>query len=109
MGQVGTLRGVVFADLDRNGVRDAGEPGLAGVPVTIRQANSALSRDVTTDANGGYQAPNLPTGDYAITVVLAAGYKQTTAATMSKTVMTGDNTAPAIGAAMMVLLPDVRR
>jgi hypothetical protein len=105
----GTLRGAVFADLDRDGAFDAGEPGITGVPVIIRQANGALSRHVTTDANGGYQAANLPTGDYAITVVLAAGYKPTTAATMSKTVVTGDNTAPAIGAAVMLLLPDVRR
>jgi hypothetical protein len=106
---VGTLRGVVFADLDRDGVRDAGEPGIAGVPVTIRQAKGALSRDVTTGGSGGYAVAGLPTGDYSITVALAAGYRPTTPTTMNKSVATGDNSAPVIGAAVMLNLPDVRR
>jgi hypothetical protein len=105
----GTLRGVVFADLDRDGVRDTGEHGIGGVPVIIRQANGALSRDVTTDANGSYQVVNLPLGDYTITVVLAAGYSPTTTATMNKTVVSGDNAAQAIGASMALHLPYVRR
>jgi hypothetical protein len=47
-------RGVVFEDRNANGRRDAGEPGIAGVPVSNR-------RDVVlTDAEGRYA---LPVGD----------------------------------------------
>src|SRR5690606_35945180 len=45
----GTLRGVVFADLNRNGVRDTGEPGFAGAAVVVRQAGGALTRQLTSD------------------------------------------------------------
>ncbi len=51
----GTLSGVVFADLDRDGVRDTGEPGIAGATVVVRQVDGALNRQVTTDAAGSYQ------------------------------------------------------
>jgi hypothetical protein len=105
----GALNGVVFADLDRNGVRGAGEPGIAGVSVIIRQANGALSRQLTTDANGAYQATNLPAGDYTITALLPAGYSPTTTASTSKTVVAGANSAPAIGGAITLYLPVMER
>ncbi len=44
-----TARGVVFDDQNGNGVRDAGEPGLAGVPVSN-------GLDIAkTDADGNYE------------------------------------------------------
>ncbi|MFO7634472.1 MAG: S8 family serine peptidase [Caldilinea sp.] len=95
----GVLNGVVFADLDRNGVRGPSEPGLAGAQVIVRQKVGALSRQTTTSAAGAYQATGLPAGDYAIIVVLPAGYELTTAETVDITVTLGTNTAPAIGAA----------
>ena len=105
----GTLRGVVFADLNRNGVRNTGEPGMAGVPVVVRQASGALTRQLATDGTGAWQATNLPTGDYAITVVLKPGYRLTTAALPDQAVAKGDNTAPAAGAVVTLNLPLVRR
>lgn len=46
-----TATGFVFEDLNGNGVRDAGEPGLAGIPVSN-------SREVVlTDAEGRYTLP----------------------------------------------------
>ena len=105
----GALNGVVFVDLDRNGVRGAGEPGIAGSPVIIRQANGALSRQLTTDANGAYQTTSLPAGDYTITVLLPTGYSPTTTTSASKTVVAGANTAPAIGGAITLYLPVMER
>lgn len=43
-----TARGVVFEDRDRDGVRDAGEPGVAGVRVSNGETFA------TTDAEGKY-------------------------------------------------------
>jgi len=48
------LRGRVFVDENRNGVRDGAEPGLAGV--RIRVQGQAVDTVVTTDANGRFVA-----------------------------------------------------
>ncbi|MEP7295978.1 MAG: SdrD B-like domain-containing protein, partial [Burkholderiales bacterium] len=51
--------GYVFNDTNRNGVRDAGEPGLPGYTLTMRRRDNSLmdrgSTVVTTDANGYYK------------------------------------------------------
>jgi uncharacterized repeat protein (TIGR01451 family) len=51
--------GYVFNDTNRNGVKDAGEPGLAGYTLTMRKReNSLMDRGTTvatTDANGYYK------------------------------------------------------
>lgn len=51
--------GYVFNDSNRNGVRDPGEPGLAGYTLTMRKRENSLmdrgSTSVTTDANGYYK------------------------------------------------------
>ncbi|HEV2644308.1 MAG TPA: hypothetical protein VGT98_16475, partial [Candidatus Elarobacter sp.] len=44
----GALRGVVFADLNRNGSRDAGEPAIAGAELSVEGVRA------TTDARGEY-------------------------------------------------------
>jgi hypothetical protein len=58
-----TLDGWVYNDLNRNGIRDSGEPGLAGFPVSIKKReNSLMDRGavtVTTDASGYYMMENL--------------------------------------------------
>ena len=56
------IEGYVFNDINRNGVKDEGEPGLAGYTLTFRKReNSLMDRGataVTTDANGYYVADN---------------------------------------------------
>jgi hypothetical protein len=47
------VSGSVFLDENGNGIRDAGEPGVAGVRVMVE------GRSVTTDAQGRYMADNL--------------------------------------------------
>src|SRR5439155_1261487 len=53
---------------NHNGIQDAGEPGVAGVTVTIAGANlpAGYVATQTTDGNGKYQFNYLPLGDYTI-------------------------------------------
>ena len=56
-----SISGTVFADLDRDGIQDAGERGISGV--TIRLTNTALGANNTTetDADGRYRVrPTYP-------------------------------------------------
>ncbi|WP_144720338.1 SdrD B-like domain-containing protein [Agrococcus jejuensis] len=66
----------LWYDVDGDGAIDAGEPRLAGVPVTVTYlgADGVLgggddeSRTVTTDANGVYLVEHLPGGAYVVSV-----------------------------------------
>ncbi len=69
--------GYVFVDVDGNGIREAGEPGVPGVLITVTGTDD-LGQDVTltdtTDSHGFYQFQYLRTGSYRITETQPAGY-----------------------------------
>ncbi|HND52737.1 MAG TPA: SdrD B-like domain-containing protein, partial [Pirellulaceae bacterium] len=58
----------VYLDLDADGVRDAGEPGLAGVTVTLLNSLNQVVATTLTDANGFYQFTGVTSGSYTIAV-----------------------------------------
>jgi hypothetical protein len=78
---------LVWFDTDRDGVQDVGEPGLAGVTMSIMKADGGAVTDVfgnpvmttTTDASGNYVFANLPVGSYKVNVVEPTGYTATVA------------------------------
>ena len=84
----GSIAGTVYIDTNRNGVRDAGEPGIAGVTVRLTgndnrpttsalgdiQTAAAVDRTTTTDANGNYRFDNLFPGTYTITQTQPANF-----------------------------------
>lgn len=106
---VGSLSGVIFVDVNRNGLRDTGETGLAGVRVTITQPNSTVSVQATTDANGAYVVNNLALGNYTITITLPASFGFTTVVSTTVTIGAGNTSVPAIGTATQVYLPLIVR
>lgn len=65
--------GYVYVDVNQNGVRDVGEPGIAGVQITLTGigfdifGNPITPQTAFTDANGFYQFANLPPARYTIT------------------------------------------
>ena len=63
----------VWSDLDGNGVQDVGEPGLAGVSVTLLDGEGATVATTTTDAGGAYRFDGLAAGDYEVQFGPVAG------------------------------------
>ncbi len=60
----------VWWDQDDDGVQDAGEPGLEGVDVTLKNANGDTVATTTTDSNGYYHFGGLQPGDYTVVFTL---------------------------------------
>ena len=50
---------------------------MPGVTVTLKQQGTGLTRTFTTDANGEYTAPSLPTGTYTV-IAEISGFKTVT-------------------------------
>jgi hypothetical protein len=48
-------------------VTDASGSGVPNVTITIKNTATGIGRELATDADGFYSAPNLPPGDYEIT------------------------------------------
>ena len=67
-----------WRDTNRNGVQDAGEPGLAGVVFLLRTASGALVAVATSDATGRYGFNGVPAGTYYVEAIAPAGYVLTT-------------------------------
>jgi hypothetical protein len=74
-----SISGSVFDDLNGNGVRNAGEPGLAGVVIQFDQgADGSVDATATTDVNGNYFFGS-NSATYRVRQVVPAGRVQTTA------------------------------
>lgn len=69
----GRIGDFVWKDLDADGVQDSGEPGLAGVTVTLTHPNGTTIT-VVTDANGAYSFNNLAPGTYNLAFSTPSGY-----------------------------------
>ena len=71
--RIGSLAGAVYMDTDNDGQQDAGEPGLAGVTVTLTGTDAtgtAVNRSATTDTAGAYRFDDLlaaGAGGYTVT------------------------------------------
>jgi len=84
------ITGLKFNDLNGNGVRDSGEPGLANW--TIQVTNSTgNTQTTTTDSAGNYSLTVPAPGTYTVAEVLQSGWTQTapTTGTYSVTVSPG--------------------
>jgi uncharacterized repeat protein (TIGR01451 family) len=69
------VNGVVYDDLNANGTRDAGEPGLEGVAMTLSGIAAGFPVDATspTAADGSFGFGSLAAGTYSIAVGAVAG------------------------------------
>jgi hypothetical protein len=74
-----SLSGVVFEDFNNDGQVDFGEPGIAGVTITLTGTDDlghAVSLSQTTDSNGLYSFTNLRPANYTLTETQPTGYTQ---------------------------------
>ncbi|NTU81863.1 MAG: DUF11 domain-containing protein, partial [Chloroflexales bacterium] len=71
----------VWNDRNGNGVQDAGEPGVAGVAVTLTGVDTAtlgpISASATTDGSGTYRFGYLPPGRYQVRFTVPVGMRAT--------------------------------
>jgi protocatechuate 3,4-dioxygenase beta subunit len=98
----GAIGDLVWHDADRDGIQDAGEPGLGGINVTLLDVDGSVIAVATTDANGGYRFTGLCAGDYAVAVdetTLAPEFVATPAD------LGGDDTVDSDGSPVDVTLP----
>lgn len=59
----GTIEGIVFQDVNNNGVLNPGEAGVSDVMVQAYDFNGGLIASTTTNSNGSYAFTNLKDGD----------------------------------------------
>ena len=64
----------IWNDLDKDGVQDAGEPGIAGVTVTLYNSAGVPVRTTITDNNGFYQFTDVAPATYSIGITPPVGY-----------------------------------
>jgi protocatechuate 3,4-dioxygenase beta subunit len=76
--QIGTVSGVVFNDLNGNGVQDPGELGIGGVTVVLRDDAQGTIQTTTTGSDGRYLFSNIAPGSYTVQAADPSGYTSTT-------------------------------
>lgn len=68
VGLPSTIAGNVYLDLNNNGIKDAGESGLAGVSLTLLKTDGPITfvLNTTTAADGSYSFADLIPGTYTL-------------------------------------------
>ncbi len=57
----GIVEGVVFNDLNQNGIQDPGEEGIPGISISLEDGSKVL-----TDEKGTYRFPRVETGKHSV-------------------------------------------
>ena len=83
-----TFTGAVYNDLNRNGSRDRGEPGVAGVKVKLDSGN-----EINTDGEGNYQFSALTDNNYIASIELPSGFTLVGPNPLNSVALAGGNTA----------------
>lgn len=75
----GTISGQKFHDLNNDGDKDPGEPGLSGWEITIYKTPNFGNgiRTMITDSNGNYEWTNVPHSNYVLCETPQSGWTQT--------------------------------
>jgi len=70
------ISGMKFNDLNDNGIKDIGEPGLEGWNIILTKPDGSTVNAIT-DGSGSYIFNGLTAGTYNVEEVLQSGWKQT--------------------------------
>ncbi len=63
---VGKVSGLVWKDLNGNGIQDNGEPGVEGVVVSLFECNGGFVDSQVTDSDGKYEFDQIIPGEYRL-------------------------------------------
>jgi hypothetical protein len=74
------ITGTKYNDLNGDGVKDLGEPGLAGWTINVSGGTYYGATSAVTDSLGAYSIDSVFTGTHTVSEVAQAGWTQTTAA-----------------------------
>lgn len=69
-----TVEGIVFEDLDNDGLHGDGEPLLAGVPVMLLGENKVVLQHIETGEDGAYRFEDVPPVACRVRFTLPQGY-----------------------------------
>lgn len=99
-GQVaGRVDGVVYADYERPGERDADEPGIEGATIKLYDATGKqVGQDTRTDAKGNFGFSGLGPGVYTVEELDPTGYAATTPSRLTVYLAEGQNRYVEFGA-----------
>ncbi|MCP4119573.1 MAG: hypothetical protein GY737_30065, partial [Desulfobacteraceae bacterium] len=64
----GALGDLVWHDVNRDGIQDAGELGISGIKVILKDETGSVIGTATTDGNGAYGFTGLCSGTYTLEV-----------------------------------------
>lgn len=72
---IGSISGIVFIDMNNNGVKDGAESGWSGRTVRLRSGGcgGSVAATTTTGGNGSYSFTNLTEGNYCVEVQVTGG------------------------------------
>jgi len=104
-----SISGVLFLDLNRNGVKDVSEGGIANAQVIIMPQGGGTAKATTTASNGSYTVADLPLGNYVVTITPPAGFALTTGNSFIVSLGVSGADTPDTGASLAVFLPLVNR
>jgi len=76
-GELPSIQGTKWNDLNGNGEKDAGEPGVANVTISLNPQGDLQTSTTTTDGNGNYTFAEISDGAYDICEVVPTGWHQT--------------------------------
>jgi hypothetical protein len=69
-----TLGGLVWNDINANGVQEEGEAGLSGITVNLYDNSDSLVTTTITDTEGKYLFNNLAPDTYSVEFIAPTGY-----------------------------------
>ncbi|MBN1888836.1 MAG: carboxypeptidase regulatory-like domain-containing protein [Thermoflexales bacterium] len=93
---VGTVGGVVYNDVNGNGVRDSGEAGIGGVTVTLRTTTGTLQTTLST-GSGSYLFSQVAPGSYIVAAADVPGYVHTTPGSVGISIAPGGSAPASFG------------
>ncbi len=93
--QLATVSGIVFDDLNGNGLLEDGEPGLGNV--ALRLTGDGNRRNATTLADGRFTFPNIEPGTFHLEELDPPGYTSTTPNVRVITVASGGAASATFG------------